>query len=85
MHIIEHMILWGQECWRKQRGVKSYGRQTDKGWSVPCSNSSSGEVSPIGKKSSTLPNGGLKSPGRKCSHEGKQVCGEEATFRETKS
>lgn len=38
-----------------------------------CSNSSAGEVSPVRKKSSTLLNEGLKSPGRKCSGEGKQV------------
>lgn len=49
-----------------------------------CSNSSAGEVSPVRKKSSTLLNEGLKSPGRKCSGEGKQVRGEEATLRETK-
>lgn len=49
-----------------------------------CSNSSTGEVSPVRRKSSTLLNEGLKSPGRKCSGEGKQVRGEEATLRETK-
>lgn len=39
------------------------------------------EFSPVRKKTFTLHNEGLKSPGRKCSYEGQQVHRKEATLR----
>lgn len=81
--IIEHMTLWGQECWRKQRRVKSHGkidRLPMVGQSL-CWYSPAEEFSPMRKKISTLTKEGLKYPGRKCSHEGLQVHREEATLR----
>ena len=81
--IIEHVTLWGQECWRKQRRVKIHGQQ-DKlakvGQSL-CWDSPAREFSPIRKKASTTPNKGLKSPGRKCSRGGHQVHRGKATLR----
>lgn len=50
-------------------------------WRSICWDSRCSGIQSVRKKTFTLPNEGLKSPGRKCSHEGQQVHRNEATLR----
>lgn len=81
--ITEHMILWGKECWWKQRRFKIHGK-SDKlakiGQSLCWESPAGHEFSPIRKKTPMLPKEELKS-GRKCSCGGQRVHREDGTLR----
>lgn len=82
--ITEHMILWGKECWWKQRRVKIHGK-SDKLAKIAqslCWKSPAGHgFNPVRKKPPMLPKEEFKPPGRKCNHEGQRVHREEGTLR----
>lgn len=69
--IAEHMILWGKECWWKQRRLKIHGkiRQHWQRLGSPFAGRVLQDMNSVlsGKKTPVLPKEELKSPGRKCS------------------